>query len=304
MTITRKIREMSSRRGHVVHFGDHVIKEDNWDYVYGEYLYEIMNHGETFVGRNGETKAAFGCSVKVDLRCGFPLTRLRKMPWTNILRELLFDLGKSTNVEALGPAKHFWDFLADENGELGGSAYCRQWRRWPSSGVGLEVPNETLITSGEIDQITGLIEKLIAEPNTRQGTVITHNPTASKPGCPPCHIAMHFAPSTDGWLDVMVPARSNDMVVGFPLDIARYSLILKTIAAMTGKTARFVYMPSANSHVYENCYDIVDTMLERDPMPECKVRLTRVPSHLDELTVDDYELLDYSPHSAIKVAVN
>lgn len=304
MTFTRQIREMSKARGHVIHIGDHAIKNDNWDYVYGEYLYEIMNHGETFVGRNGETKAFFGCSAKVDLRSGFPLTRLRKMPWANILRELLFDLGKNTNVAALGPAKHFWDFLADENGELGASAYCRQWRRWPSSATGIEVPNETLVTEGEIDQLSQLVDKLIAEPNTRQGTVITHNPTAVKPGCPPCHIAMHFAPSVDGWLDLMVPARSNDMVVGFPLDIARYSLILKIVAIMSGKAARFVYMPSANSHIYQNCYDIVDEMLERDPRPECQVRLKRSFETLDDVTTDDFELLVYDPHPAIKIAVN
>ena len=112
------IREMSKKPAHVVHFGEHVIKSENWDYAYAEYLYEIMNHGESFVGRNGETKAAFGCSIRADLRCGFPLTRLRKMPWKNLVREFLFDIGFNTNVEALGPAKHFWDFLADENGGI------------------------------------------------------------------------------------------------------------------------------------------------------------------------------------------
>lgn len=304
MTFTRQLREMSKKPGHVLHTGDHAIKNGNWDYVYGEYLYEIMNHGETFVGRNGETKALFGCSAKVDLRCGFPLTRLRKMPWKNLLREFLFDIGFSTNVEALGPAKHFWDFLADENGELGASAYCRQWRQWPPSSPGFEVANEDLVTVRPVDQLSDVINKLIENPNTRQGTVITHNPTAIDPGCPPCHIAMQFTPSVDGWLDLMVPARSNDMVVGFPLDIARYSLILKVVAMLSGKAARFVYMPSANSHIYQNCYDIVDEMLERDPRPECQVRILRGLSSLEDIEIDDFELLSYDPHAAIKIAVN
>jgi thymidylate synthase len=94
------------------------------------------------------------------------------------------------------------------------------------------------------------------------------------------------------------------MVVGFPLDIARYALILKTVAAMSGKTARFVYMPSANSHIYENCYDLVDEMLDREPQPECQARLLRVPDGLAELTIDDFELTGYEPHPAIKVRVN
>jgi len=304
MTFTRKIKEMSKEFGHVVHIGDHVIKNPNWDYVYGEYLYEIMNHGETFVGRNGETKAIFGCSAKVDLRSGFPLTRLRKMPWKNLIRELLFDIGFDTNVEALGPAKHFWDFLADENGELGASAYCRQWRQWPASASGQEVPNERLVTDQPIDQLNNVVAKLIESPNTRQATVITHNPTAIDPGCPPCHIAMQFAPSVSGWLDLMVPARSNDMVVGFPLDIARYSLILKVVAMLSGKTARYVYMPSANSHIYQNCYNTVYEMLDRDPRPECQVRIVRGLSSLKDINIDDFELIDYDPYAAIKIAVN
>lgn len=295
---------MTSKRQHIIHAGSHLIESDNWDYAYSEYLYEIINFGDTFVGRNGETKALFGCSARVDLRVGFPLTRLRKLPWKNVLRELLFDLGKNTNVEALGPAKHFWDFLADENGELGASAYCRQWRQWPPSASGFEVPNETLATDAPVDQLTKIINTLIESPNSRQATVITHNPTAINPGCPPCHLAMQFSPSIDGWLDVMVPARSNDMVVGFPLDIARYALILKVVAMMSGKTARYVYMPSSNSHIYQNCYDLVDEMLSRDARPECQARLTRFPESLDDLTIDDFELEGYDPHLAIKVAVN
>jgi thymidylate synthase len=166
------------------------------------------------------------------------------------------------------------------------------------------MPNERLVTDRSIDQLKDVIVKLIEQPNTRQGTVITHNPTAVDPACPPCHIAMQFAPSVDGWLDLMVPARSNDMVVGFPLDIARYALILKIVAMRSGKAARFVYMPSANSHIYQNCYDIVDEMLDREPKSECQVRLTRCPRSLSDVNLEDFELTDYDPHPAIKIAVN
>lgn len=292
------------KKQHVVQTGSRIYEDDNWDAVYSQYLHQIMTHGDSFVGRNGETKALFGCSVRVDLRAGFPLTRLRKLPWNNVLRELLFDLGLSTNVEALGPAKHFWDFLADENGELGASAYCRQWRQWPPSAAGSEVQNERLETNAPVDQLTRVINTLVETPNTRQATVITHNPTAIDPGCPPCHLAMQFSPAVDGWLDMMVPARSNDMVVGFPLDIARYALILKVVAIMSGKAARYVYMPSSNSHIYQNCYGLVDTMLNRKARPECSARVVRVPRSLDELTVDDFELTGYDPHPPIKIAVN
>lgn len=293
--------------GHTLSFNGKSIISGNWDRIYANYLRALMEAGDVFEGRNGETRAGFGCSVRVDLREGFPLTRLRKLPWKNICREFLFDIGFNTNVEALGPAKHFWDFLADEDGELGASAYCRQWRQWPPSAAGYEVPNERLHTDRSVDQLKDVIVKLIETPNSRQGTIITHNPTAIGPACPPCHIAMQFMPAKDGWLDLMVPARSNDMVVGFPLDIARYAMMLKVVAARTGKTARFVYMPSANSHIYENCYHIVEQMLKLPWSDECQMTLSTEwmsEGTLKSLTVDDFLLDNYNPHPALKVSVN
>ena len=122
---------------HSLNVGTNAIASGNWDAIYARYLSEIMKRGDTFVGRNGETKSLFGCSVTIDLQHGFPLTRLRKMPVKNLFREFLFDVGFDQNVAALGPAKHFWDFLADDAGNLGASAYNRQWRMWPPSKPGV-----------------------------------------------------------------------------------------------------------------------------------------------------------------------
>lgn len=280
-----------------------------WDAMYARYLKEIIDYGDTFVGRNGETKALFGCSVTVDTRVGFPLTRLRKMPIQNLFREFLFDIGFTQNVDALGPARHFWDFLADEHGELGASAYNRQWRMWPPSAQGSQVPNEVLSIDRPVDQLQRVILELRQSRNSRQATVITHNPTAFKPGCPPCHLGLQFAPSSDGHLDVMVPARSNDMVVGFPLDIARYAIILHVIAKAVDMRPRFVYMPSANSHVYENCYNIADEVIRREVRDECQLIISDdwdadLEFPLEHLKLEHFGIANYEPHDAIKVSVN
>ena len=280
----------------------------NWDALYSRYLSEILRFGDKFEGRNGETRALFGCSVTVDTRVGFPLTQLRKMPIGNLFREFLFDIGFDQNVDALGPARHFWDFLADKNGNLGASAYNRQWRMWPPSIPESAVANEHL-TNVEVDQLQRVIELLRKSPNSRQATVITHNPTAINPACPPCHIGLQFTPGPGGFLDVMVPARSNDMVVGFPLDIARYAIILTVIAKAVGMMPRYVYMPSANSHIYQNCYDIAQELTEREVMPECRLLLEREWDStgkfpLESLKAEHLGVSHYDPHPAIKIAVN
>jgi thymidylate synthase len=277
---------------------------DTWDFIYKKYLELLLTHGETFVGRNGETRSAFGCSATVDLRCGFPLTSLRKMPFKNLVREFLFDVGLSQNVDALGPARHFWSFLADDAGELGASAYNRQWRSWPSSRSGAEVPNETLVTVGVVDQLERVRALLIDTPNSRHGTIITTNPTAQNVACPPCHLSMQLTPSGK-FLDLMVPARSNDFIVGFPLDIARYAIILTVMAKMTGFTPRRVYMPSSNSHIYANCYDLAKELISRDCRPDPRLVVSdRDFTSWDDLQLSDFAIEGYDPHPAIKVAVN
>ena len=289
---------------HTLFINGQSYSSDTWDYIYLKYLEVLLNRGESFVGRNGETRSAFGCSATVDLRLGFPLTSLRKMPFKNLIREFLFDVGLSQNVEALGPAKHFWDFLADEAGELGASAYNRQWRQWPASRPGAEVPNETLVTEGVVDQLERVRTLLIDMPNSRHGTVITTNPTAQSVGCPPCHLSMQFTPSGK-FLDLMVPARSNDMFVGFPLDIARYAVILTVMAKMTGFKPRRVFIPSSNSHIYANCYDLAKELTSRSCRQDPQLVVAdREFSSWDDIQLDDFELEGYDPHPAIKVAVN
>ena len=276
----------------------------NWDALYARYLKEILEYGDTFVGRNGETKSMFGSSIIVDLKEGFPLTRLRKMPIKNLFREFLFDIGFDQNVDALGPARHFWDFLADDEGNLGASAYNRQWRMWPGSGDDQAVKNERLALL-PVDQLKVVINRLRKTPNTRHGTVITSNPTAIDPGCPPCHLAMQFMPRPNGDLDMMVPARSNDMVVGFPLDIARYAVMTEVVAKAVGMTPGRVYMPSANSHIYENCYDIARELIGREARPEAKLYINEDwDGDIDRLTLDDFNVFDYNPHESMKVSVN
>jgi thymidylate synthase len=115
---------------------------------------------------------------------------------------------------------------------------------------------------------------------------------------------MQFSPAGK-WLDLMVPARSNDMVVGFPLDIARYSVILTVMAKLTGLEPRFVYMPSANSHVYQNCYEIAKTLIDRPAQSDPRLVLAeREFLSFDDLSLDDFGIEGYNPSEAIKVGVN
>ena len=179
---------------------------------------------------------------------------------------------------------------------------------WPGSRADAAVNNESL-SIDNVDQFQNVIHWLRKSRETRRATIITHNPTAISPACPPCHLGLQFMPAPNGYLDVMVPARSNDMVVGFPLDIARYAIILHVIAKCVDMKPRFVYMPSSNSHIYENCYDIAREIISRQARPECRLIISddwdaSVDFPLEQLQLDHLGVAFYEPHDAIKVAVN
>ena len=90
-----------------------------------------MTYGDRFEGRNGETKALFGSSMLTSRKVSVDSTA--QNAYSKSFSEFLFDIGFDQNVDSLGPARHFWDFLADDLGNLGASAYNRQWRMWPPS---------------------------------------------------------------------------------------------------------------------------------------------------------------------------
>ena len=119
---------------------------------------------------------------------------------------------------------------------------------------------------------------------------------------------MQFMPRPGGILDLMVPARSNDMIVGFPLDIARYAIMAEVVATAVGMRAGRLFMPSANSHIYQNCYGLAEELIGRAAKSECKLLLRHTWAlrgfDIDQLYIDDFSIADYDPHKALKVEVN
>jgi thymidylate synthase len=99
------------------------------------------------------------------------------------------------------------------------------------------------------------------------------------------------------------------MVVGFPLDIARYAIIVHVIAKAVDMKPGRLMMPSANSHIYENCYDMAAKLIGRESRPECQLTIDESWDHKDEnpieyLMLDYFDVISYDPHDSMKVSVN
>ena len=88
---------------------------------YLDLVRDILENGEEKSDRTGTgTLSIFGTQTKYDLREGFPLLTSKKVLFSGIVRELLWFLKGSTNInDDLTQHTPIWDAWADDDGELG-----------------------------------------------------------------------------------------------------------------------------------------------------------------------------------------
>jgi thymidylate synthase len=88
-----------------------------------------------------------------------------------------------------------------------------------------------------------------------------------------------------------------------PFNIASYALLTVMIAQQTGlEPGEFVWT-GGDCHVYDNHVAQVREQLSRDPYPYPRLRLARRPATVFDYELEDFEVLDYRHHPAIKAPV-
>ena len=97
---------------------------------------------------------------------------------------------------------------------------------------------------------------------------------------------------------------SCDMPLGVPFNIAGASFLLTMVASITGHTAGVFTHFLHDVHIYANQVEDMYRQLERDPLPLPRLYGNPKICCLKDLetwvTVDDFELLQYGHHPAIK----
>jgi len=260
--------------------------------AYLELLRTVLEQGERRTDRTGTgTISLFGAQTRYDLRQGFPLVTTKKVLFPAVVRELLWFLRGSTNInDDLKQHTPIWDAWADENGELG-PIYGYQWRHW---GATPENP-------GGIDQIKEVIHTIKTNPTSRRIIVSAWNVAdIPKMKLPPCHAFFQFYVH-DKWLDCQLYQRSADLALGVPFNIASYALLMAMIAQECGLEPRHFVHTLGDAHIYLNHVEGVKIQLSREPLPPPKLVIANKPT-LD-LTFEDIQLENYQHHAFIKFPV-
>ena len=118
----------------------------------------------------------------------------------------------------------------------------------------------------------------------------------------PCHALFQFY-VVDGKLSCQLYQRSADVFLGVPFNIASYALLTMMVAQVCGLTAHEFIWTGGDTHIYSNHFEQVNTQLSRELRPLPKMILNPGVTSIFDFTYEDFTLLDYNPHPAIKAPV-
>ncbi len=227
----------------------------SFDQQFLDSLRVIMNKGnEVFSHRTGlSTRAMPGMVFSCDAEDGFPVLSLRKIPIRIFVAEIVwFLMGSNRPDDFISQYTKIWQDFTHEDGTVP-AAYGYRWRKHFGR-----------------DQLGLLIKHLEEEPTSRQGVVIYWDAADDSLGSPnkklnvPCPYTFTANIMGDR-LNLTVMARSTDMMLGLPHDVAGHALLQYVLAQrLNVKPGKLTFL-SSHLHIYSNHYDQAQELMERAP---------------------------------------
>jgi len=260
---------------------------------YHDLLEHLLQNGVQKHDRTGTgTVSSFGYQMRFNLQDGFPMVTTKKLHVKSIIHELLWFLKGDTNIAYLKEnGVRIWDEWADKDGNLG-PVYGQQWRSW------------TTKTGETIDQIKQLLDAIHKNPDSRRLIVSAWNVAdVENMALPPCHCLFQFYVA-NGKLSCQLYQRSADTFLGVPFNIASYALLTLMVAQVCGlEPGEFVHT-FGDVHIYNNHMEQVKLQLSRSFFPLPQMKLNPEVKDLFDFKFEDFELVDYQFHPAIKGEVS
>ena len=259
---------------------------------YLDLVRHVRDHGVRKDDRTGTgTLSVFGAQLRFDLADGFPLVTTKKVHVKSIIHELLWFLRGETNVRSLNEAGvTIWDEWADANGELG-PIYGYQWRHWTAN------------DGREIDQLADVVKQIRTNPDSRRLIVSAWNVgDLPRMKLPPCHAFFQFYVAGNR-LSLQLYQRSCDLFLGVPFNIPSYALLTHMVAQQTDLDVGDFVWTGGDCHLYLNHLEQVETQLSRKPFALPRLAIRRRPPTLFDYRYDDFEIVGYQSHEALRAPV-
>ena len=259
---------------------------------YLELMRHIRDSGVRKADRTGTgTRSVFGYQMRFDLGRGFPVVTTKRIHLRSLIYELLWFLRGDTNVAWLHEhGVTIWDEWANEQGDLG-PVYGKQWRAWKAA------------DGRTIDQIARVVEQLRRNPDSRRIIVSAWNVgELEQMALLPCHTLFQFHVGA-GRLSCQMYQRSADVFLGVPFNIASYALLVHMFAQQCDLEPGELIWTGGDCHLYLNHLEQAELQLGRTPLELPQLILRRRPPSIFDYQFEDFEIVNYQHHPAIKAAV-
>ena len=109
----------------------------------------------------------------------------------------------------------------------------------------------------------------------------------------------------NGKLSCQLYQRSCDTFLGVPFNIASYAIFTMLVAQICGlQPGEFVWT-GGDVHLYSNHLEQAKLQLSRrdDIRPMPKMKINPAKKKIEDFVIEDFELVDYNPHDAIKAPI-
>ena len=156
----------------------------------------------------------------------------------------------------------------------------------------------------EHDQIADLVTTLRENPASRR--MLFHGWNVGEldtMALPPCHMVYQYHVTTDGKLNCMLLQRSVDLFLGAPFNFTGAVSLQLMLAQQAGLTPGELVWVGGDTHLYLNHFDQARKLLKREPRPFPQMKLKRTAVSIDDYRIEDFEVVGYEPHDAIKADV-
>lgn len=282
---------------------------------YDDALKTILEQGVTRTNkRTGiKTRSIFGMLNRYRLNTEFfPIITRRKVWPKSVFSELIWFLsGSTSNKDLKKLGCNFWTPWVDHefekkhgfDEETFGPVYGFQLRHFGGNyNKGL---HNSDYGSGGFDQLKWVVDRIKEDSSCRRTLWTLWNPQdVDKMRLPPCHMMYQILVDDDRRLTGILYQRSCDFPIGVPANIQFYSALTKMLAQQTECTPyEFVHV-TADSHIYEDQIEGVETYLQTSFVDSPKLKINKAKD-IFSYCPEDFLVEDciFGPKIDIPVAV-
>jgi len=155
------------------------------------------------------------------------------------------------------------------------------------------------------DQLRKIVDDLSAGHDDRREILTFWNPAEINRMCLPACMHTHTFSILEETLYLTSTMRSVDLCLGMGFNQVQVGWLLMVMAQITGLKAGKAFHKIVNVHIYEDQLEILKTtQINREPYALPTLKINPDIKTLEDLetwvTLDDFELIGYNHHSAIK----